>query len=289
MASGLELAKAAAAEPYCGMLGIRLEHADKDGAKIVLPFREEISNPGKQVHGGVVSSLLGIAARIGALAGIDMPGPPLSNTAELHAAYLSSAVGEDMTGEARVLRRGKELAHVRADVTSSTGKPIATGTAIFRAVPGPENTAGSAANPPFAVETHDIPSLARMLTAAAFIAKLDINLDYYYQGRARLKMPFRADLADDTGTIHEGALGALIDTSGAMAAWSLIKPAGGMRVSTVSIDVNFFASAPGKGVTAYSYNLARRKELYFNRVDILADDGTIVACGSVIYRIVIPE
>ncbi|MGH7815226.1 MAG: PaaI family thioesterase [Candidatus Binataceae bacterium] len=289
MPPGLELAKAAAGEPYCGMLGIRLERADRDGAKIVLPFREEISNPGKQVHGGVVSSLLGIAARIGALAGIDMPGTPLTNTVELHAAYLSSAVGEDMIGESRVLRRGKELAHVRTDVVTPAGKPIATGTAIFRAVPGPENTAGAPMNPPFTVETRDIPSLARMLTSAAFIGRLGIDLDYYFQGRARLRMPFRADLADDTGTMHEGALGALIDTSGAMAAWSLIKPAGGMRVSTASIDVNFFASAPGLGVTAYSHNFARRKELYFNRVDVIADDGTIVACGSVIYRIVIPE
>ncbi|HUO05044.1 MAG TPA: PaaI family thioesterase [Candidatus Binataceae bacterium] len=289
MASGFDFGNAAAAEPYCGMLGIRLEHADKDRAKIGLPFREEISNPGNQVHGGVVSSMLGIAARIGALSGLDISAPPLTNTIELHCAYLSSAVGEEMIGESRVLRRGKELTHLTADVKTANGKPIATGTAIFRSVPGPEATAGTPANPPFPVEEREIPQLAKMLTSVAFIGRLGIQMDYYHQGRARLRLPYRADLADSAGSMHEGALGALIDTAGAMAAWSLVKAQPGMRVSTISIDVNFFASAPEKGVAAYSYNYARRKEVYFNRVDVIADDGTIVASGSVIYRIVIPE
>ena len=287
--SGANLAESAAHEPYCAMLGIGLEHADQDGARIILPFRQEISNPGGQVHGGVVSSLLGIAARIGALAGIGAAGPLLTNTIELHTAYLSSAVSEEMVGQSRVLRRGKELVHLRAEVTAAQGKPIAAGTAIFRAVTGGENPTGAPGVPPFTAEEREVPRIAQTLVATPFISALGMKIEYYHQGRARLRMAFRNDLADAGGGLHEGALGALVDTAGAMAAWSLVRPQPGMRVSTVSIDANFFALAPGRGVIAWSSNLARRKEAFFNRVDVLAEDGTIVACGSVIYRIVLPE
>ena len=102
-------------------------------------------------------------------------------------------------------------------------------------------------------------------------------------------MPMRDEIRASDGSIHEGALGALIDTAGALAAWSNVRPKPGMKVSTVSVDANFCSSPAGKDAIAYAHTVGRRKEIFFNRVDVLTPDNLPIAFGSVIYRIVLPE
>ena len=43
--------------PYSRFLGVRLEHVDEKGARLVLPYQDENSNPGKALHGGCAASL----------------------------------------------------------------------------------------------------------------------------------------------------------------------------------------------------------------------------------------
>ena len=38
--------------PYCKFLGVRLDHLDETSARLVLPYQDENSNPGKALHGG---------------------------------------------------------------------------------------------------------------------------------------------------------------------------------------------------------------------------------------------
>jgi uncharacterized protein (TIGR00369 family) len=283
------IVEAALNEPYCRFLGARLLSVAPDSVRLELPYREEISNPGRQVHGGVMSSMLGIAGRAAALSGSALNGPFTAASVESNVTYLSSAVGEDMIALGEVVRRGKELTHVRCTLASAAGKPLASAMVIFRVVPGAES-------PPPALEVEhwpasqaEKPAIARALISAPFINGLGIRLDRFENGRAELTMPVRGAICAADGALHEGAVGALIDTAGALAAWSNVRPKAGMKVSTVSIDVNFCSSMVGADAIAYAHTVARRKEIFFNRVDVLTPDNLLLALGSVIYRIVLPE
>ena len=281
------LAEGALNEPYCRFLGVRPLAIDPGSVRLELPYREAISNPGRQVHGGVMSSALGIAGRAAALSVSELVSPFTAASVEIGVVYLSSAVGEDMIAHGEVVRRGKELTHVRSTLATAAGKPLASAMVIFRTVPGPETPPE-----PLKIERGsdpegEPPSMARALMSTPFIGPL-VRLERFSGGHAELIMPVRDDLCDAAGALHEGALGALIDTAGASAAWSNVRPTPGMKVSTVSIDVNFCSAPAGKEAIAIAHTVARRKEIFFNRVDVVAPDNVPIALGSVIYRIVLP-
>ncbi len=283
----ISIAEESAREPYCKFLGVSKATVEPGLARLELPFRDEVSNPGRQVHGGVVSSMLGIAGRVAALSQNEIAAPCSASTIELNVTYLSSAVGEDITAQGKVLRRGKELSHVRSEVTNREGKPLGVAMVIFRTVSGPETA------PPPVERPHDpeneLPPFGKAMGGSNYISAAGIKFENMKDGRARLSLPYRQEISNADGALHEGVLGALVDTAGAMSAWSLVTAVPGMRVSTVSIDVNFCAAPVGQNVTAYARMVTRRKEIFFNRVDVIAADGTPVAFGSVIYRIVLPE
>ena len=49
--------------PYSEALGTRLESIDESSAHIVLPYRDDNSNPGGALHGGCAASLAAIGAQ----------------------------------------------------------------------------------------------------------------------------------------------------------------------------------------------------------------------------------
>jgi len=277
-------------EPNCRFLGVRAQSVESGSARLELPYREEISNPGRQVHGGVMSSMLGIAGRVAALSVCDLAAPLSAASVEINVTFLSSAVGEGMIADGQVVRRGKELTHVRCSLATAADKPLASAMVIFRTVPASDEAAPSALTVERAQPAEgELPSIARMLSSAPFISGLGIRVDRFHSGRAELTMPAREDICGAGGAFHEGALGALIDTAGAMSAWSNVRPKPGMKVSTVSIDVNFCSSPNGKDAIAYAHLVSRRKEIFYNRVDVLTPENAPIAIGSVIYRIVLPD
>ena len=64
-------------ESYCRFLGVRAAKIESGKVRLELPYRDEVSNPGRQVHGGVMSSMLGIAGRAAALSQTELT-PPFS-------------------------------------------------------------------------------------------------------------------------------------------------------------------------------------------------------------------
>jgi acyl-CoA thioesterase len=261
-------------EPYCRFLGVRSQTVESGSARLELPYRDEISNPGRQVHGGVMSSMLGMAGRVAALSVCDLAAPLSVASVELNVTYLSSAVGEGMVAEGRVARRGKELTHVNCSLISAAGKYLASAMVVFRTVSAEDPTPAPVAVERGPAQQGEMPSIARALAGAPFISGLGIRLDRFIGGRSELSMPARDDI---------------LAAAGALAAWSNVRPKPGMKVSTVSIDVNFCSAPAGKDAIAYAHTVGRRKEIFFNRVDVLTPDNVPVAFGSVIYRIVLPE
>src|SRR5579863_8320771 len=164
----ISIAEQSAREPYCQFLGIARTTVEPGLARLELPFRDEVSNPGRQVHGGVVSSMLGIAGRVAALSQTEIESPYSASTIELNVTYLSSAVGEDIVAEGKVLRRGKELSHVRTEVANREGKPLGVAMVIFRTVAGSEAMPPPVERPPAA--DHELPPFAKSLGGSNYIS-----------------------------------------------------------------------------------------------------------------------
>lgn len=284
-----ELARRCESIPYCAGLGVRVEVIEADRVRLRLPYRDENSNPGQALHGGVSASLIDIAGGLAALTGVgERPGLETS-TLDLSVTYLAAAIGEEVVASAEVLRRGKEITYSQVDVRTLAGKRIAAGLVTLRAFDRAANPAAAErqmAVPPPATGAGEKIRGANAFVMAPFIGRLGMAVDAAHGGAAVLTMPYTSDKADAGGAIHEGALAALIDTTGALASWSLTGLDMRFRASTVGIHVNYHAAPAGADVAAQARTLRRNNEIFLNQVTV-GGGGTTVATGSVTYRIVV--
>lgn len=131
-----------------------------------------------------------------------------------------------------------------------------------------------------------ISSLVAVYPEIPFQKLLGIEVVEVSENKAVVKLPFRKELAGGGDAFHGGAIGSLLDLTGALAAWSGHDPARGMKASTVSMTTNYIAAALGKDVIASAHAVKRGKELIFCSVDITeSGSGKLIANGSMIYRI----
>lgn len=286
--------------PYHRSLGIRVEVIERDRVRLRVPYKDENSNPGRALHGGVAASTIDIGGALAAWTAL-RPLPSLeTGTLDLSVNYLAAAIGEDIVADARVLRRGKEIVYVDVDVGNDAGKPIAKGLATYRAVdtavrPATRERQRAAAGDavvaePAAASDDDVPELAKVIVSVPFMARLGLQITYMREGCARITMPFSAAHVDATGGMHEGALAALMDTTGAMASWSLTGIDFRYKASTVGIHVNYHASAQEEDAVAVGRTLRRNDEVFLNTVAVYGRHSRrLIATGSVTYRIVVPE
>jgi uncharacterized protein (TIGR00369 family) len=283
------LAARAEAVPYHASLGVRVEDVDAERVRIRIPYADANSNPGRALHGGVYASAIHAAGVLAADAGLD-GAVRETRTLDLSVCYLAAAIGEDIVAEARVLRRGKELAYVAVDVRNDGGKALATGLVTHRAAPpGPPDRELVAIAPEADAPSGDVPPLVRALVAVPFIAGRGMQITHMHEGRATVTMPWRADNAADGERMHEGAVAALLDTAGAMASWSIVGLNYRLKASTVGIHVSCHGAARGEAVVAFARTIRRTNESFANVVTVhSATSGTLVATGSVTYRIVVP-
>jgi uncharacterized protein (TIGR00369 family) len=281
------------AVPYVRALGVRVEAVGAEGVRLRIPYKDENSNPGRALHGGVAASSIGIAGTLASEAGFDVGGPAEATTLDLTVNYLSAAIGEDVVVDGTVLRRGKELAYVDVAVRTDAGKAIAKGLVTHRVVPAgrPHVAARQLAVSPGLDDDGPgpVPKLASAIAATPFIARLGIRYTRMDGGVARMEMPCRAENQDADGALHEGAVAALLDTTGAMASWSVTGLDLRYKASTVGIHVSQHARVPGEDAVAVGRTLRRNDEIFLNVVVVrAARSQTVLATGSVTYRIVVP-
>lgn len=276
--------------PYVQALGVRVEGGPDGAVRLVLPFAEGNSNPGGALHGGVAASLVLIG---GALVADEGAAPEAAErtTVDAQIVYLAAAVREGVVADARALRRGKELIFVEVDVRSDAGKPIARGLLARRVAP---------ASPPDRVR-EDRPGLpppsdapppgfTKLFTTAQFMARLGLQVVRVGGGEAVVRLPPLAGNLDHEGAVHEGALAALADTTGAMASWSLVPLDPRNKASTPAVHVAVFRAVRDETVCAVARTVARRDETFTNHVTLMGEtSGAVVATAAVTYRIVVPR
>jgi uncharacterized protein (TIGR00369 family) len=272
--------------PYGAALGIEAPEVGPEKARLVLPYREENANPGKALHGGVAASLCAIGGQAIARAALGPEAAP-THTCGLQVNYLSAAIGEAVVAEARLLRRGKELCFAEVDVATEAGKPVAHATAVVRALFGAGESGAEerALVPPDHGESEPGP-MGPHVGALPFMAGRGIRVEHMTGGTSRLVMPWSEANADAAGRVHEGALLALLDTTGAMAAWAESGP-GRYKASTPALQAQVTGVPPRADLVAYGRCVQRDREIFFSAVDVAtAPERRLVARGTVIYRIV---
>lgn len=280
--------------PYTARLGLRVEEIALERVRCRVPYKEENSNPGRALHGGVAASTIAIAGTLAATTGLAEGRIAEAGTLDLSVVYLAAAIGEDVVADAEVLRRGKEIVYCNVDVRNDGGKRIARGLVTHRLLDRRPNPAVERQRvtpaPGVTPEESDVPPLARAFVAVPFMAGLGLRVVHMRDGTARVRMPFQGGNADHGGVVHEGALAALVDTAGAMASWSIVGLDFRLKASTVGIHVSYHAPAVEEEVVAEARTCRRNDEIFLNQVTVGGlRSARVVATGAVTYRIVVPD
>jgi len=264
-------------------LGVLVEEASADRWRFRLPYADQNSNPGQALHGGCAASLGLIGAQ--AVARANLPDSPGGyHTAGLQVGYLAAAIGEDVFATATLLRRGKSVCFVEVDVETPDGKPIAHTTSMVRGraeadEPELPTTAGDDG-------MSDPGPMGPHVGKMPFMKGRGIDVELMQGGRARIVMPLKDDNLDGDGGIHEGAALALLDTTGAMAAWAVDGP-GPYKASTPTLQAQVLTPPPATDLVAYGTTRFRDRDAYWVDVDVAdASTGQVCARGTVQYRIV---
>jgi len=129
--------------------------------------------------------------------------------------------------------------------------------------------------------------MARVIEAMPYAKHLAMEFIDGGEGWARLRMRYQDENSTAMKALHGGAISSLIDTTGAMAAWTTAEIATPKYFgSTVGINVNYLSGAIGEDIIAEGRILKRGKEIIYTDVRVTNEQGKLLAQGSVTYRIV---
>jgi uncharacterized protein (TIGR00369 family) len=124
-----------------------------------------------------------------------------------------------------------------------------------------------------------------IIVGTRFIKSLGVTAVTWTPAEVVLRVPFDEWLTNDGREYHGGALAALMDTAGAGAVWAGHDFDKGMRASTVSMTVNYVGRAQGD-LVATAHCVKRGRDLHFSEIRVDDTNGTLVATGTLVYRIV---
>ena len=129
--------------------------------------------------------------------------------------------------------------------------------------------------------------MRKAIEMTPFMRYLGMEFVEANEGYAKLKMRYQKENSTFAHALHGGALSSLIDTTGAMAAWTtaeIMTPK--YFGSTVGINVNYLSAAIGEDVFAEGRVLKRGKEIIYSDVRVANTAGKLLAQGTVVYRII---
>jgi len=129
--------------------------------------------------------------------------------------------------------------------------------------------------------------IRKVIEVMPFSKNLGMEVEDVSEGYAKLRLHFKPENTTAANALHGGAIASLIDTTGAMAAWTTAeigKPK--YFGSTVGVNVNYLSGAIGEDILAEGRILKRGKEIIYTDVRVENEAGKLLAQGTVTYRIV---
>ena len=129
--------------------------------------------------------------------------------------------------------------------------------------------------------------MAKVIALTPFMKHLGMELMEAGDGYAKLRLRFQKENTTAADALHGGAVASLIDTTGAMAAWTTAEIATPRYFgSTVGVTVNYLSAVIGEDCYAEGRILKRGKEIIYSDVRVTNDAGKLCAQGTVVYRII---
>jgi uncharacterized protein (TIGR00369 family) len=111
-------------------------------------------------------------------------------------------------------------------------------------------------------------------------------IERYEPDSTSIRLPFREDLTNDGIYYHGGVVASVLDTTGALAAWSNHDFDKGARASTVAMSIQYVGACKQSDLLCQAETVRRGKELTFVQMTATDADGAPVAHGMLTYRIV---
>ena len=108
-----------ARQPAMALIGAELEVVSPGVVEVSFPFRQDLTQQDGFIHAGIISTAADSACGYAALSSMPAGSDVLSVEFKLN--LLRPAAGERFVARAQVLKRGKTLTAVRADVYALTG------------------------------------------------------------------------------------------------------------------------------------------------------------------------
>lgn len=266
---------------YCGSLGITFDSASDDEVILLLPYNPANANPNGALHGGVAASLASSASMALARNVLQAETGPW-HSVNFSISYLAAAVGDDLIAHARLRRRGRDLVFADISIESGDGKLIAVAQSVVRGRQNkPKAVLAAACAAPVSTAP---PPFADRIQANPFVAGRSMSLDVQEGDTAVMTMPGSAAIGEADGGAHEGAVLGLMDTVGAMAAWSLAGP-GEHRASTPAIQAQINGPLLRTDFRAVAKVRQQDDEIYWVDVEVADTAACVVAGAAVLYRI----
>jgi len=138
-----------------------------------------------------------------------------------------------------------------------------------------------------ATEKKNLERMANVIATVPFMKHLGMEFVEGGEGYAKIALRYQDENSTWAKALHGGAIASLIDTTGAMAAWTTAEIATPKYFgSTVGVNVNYLSGAIGEDIFAEGRILKRGKEIIYTDVKVSNGEGKLLAQGTVVYRIV---
>ena len=118
--------------PFAKLIGMRLVDLRLDEAVLAMNMRDDLRQPSGVLHGGVTATLIDTAMAFAVRTRLAKE--EATATIDLTVHYLRPHVEGVVTCTAKVVRAGKRIFTVTADVENQEGKLIATGISTYTKV-----------------------------------------------------------------------------------------------------------------------------------------------------------
>jgi uncharacterized protein (TIGR00369 family) len=138
-----------------------------------------------------------------------------------------------------------------------------------------------------ATRKKNLEKIKGVIATVPFMKHLGMEFIEGGEGYAKIALRYQDENSTWAKALHGGAIASLIDTTGAMAAWTTALIATPKYFgSTVGVNVNYLSGAIGEDVFAEGRILKRGKEIIYTDVRVTNEAGKLLAQGTVTYRIV---
>jgi uncharacterized protein (TIGR00369 family) len=123
--------RAFAAMPLHRAMGLRLLELRPGFARVAMRTSEfTVGGIGGSVHGGLLAALVDIVM-LQAVMTVIRPNERPAGTADLNITYLRPALGEEVSAEATVIRKGRHLAVTEVSILGPKGELCARGRTLY--------------------------------------------------------------------------------------------------------------------------------------------------------------